>query len=65
MNEERKIEVEEVESVAAPPRARVPENVAAASDAGCNRDVEKCPHVSAASARVETHKTHHTIAAAR
>jgi FeS assembly SUF system protein len=32
MNEERKIEVEEVESVAAPPRARVPESVARKRD---------------------------------
>ncbi len=32
MNEERKIEVEEVESVTPPPRARVPENVARKRD---------------------------------
>jgi FeS assembly SUF system protein len=32
MNEERKIEVEEVESVAAPPRARVPDSVARKRD---------------------------------
>ena len=32
MNEERKIEVEEVESVAPPPRARVPESVARKRD---------------------------------
>jgi FeS assembly SUF system protein len=32
MNEERKIEVEEVESVPAPPRARVPESVARKRD---------------------------------
>jgi FeS assembly SUF system protein len=32
MNEERKIEVEEVESVATPPRARVPESVARKRD---------------------------------
>jgi FeS assembly SUF system protein len=32
MNEERKIEVEEVESVPSPPRARVPENVARKRD---------------------------------
>jgi FeS assembly SUF system protein len=32
MNEERKIEIEEVESVAQPPRARVPESVARKRD---------------------------------
>jgi FeS assembly SUF system protein len=32
MNEERKIEIEEVESVAAPPRARVPNSVARKRD---------------------------------
>ena len=32
MNEERKIEVEEVESVASPPRARVPDSVARKRD---------------------------------